>query len=81
MMKDWKNISYFKRAILIGSRNRRILWSDVTKIKGTESYKKNERNLFCLKQVLLEKIKPAIKEKKNSKVVVRDHSGQFPVQY
>ena len=83
MIKDWKNISYFKRAILIGSRtcvyfnqNRYTL----IKIKGTESWKKNERNLLCLKEVLLEKRKPQNNQKIfNSECA--ESLGQCPVQY
>ena len=86
MIKDCKNISYFKRAILIGSRTG-VYFNQkrytLIKIKGKESWKKNERNRSCLKQVLLGT--QAIKQTASrviaraSKVITRDHSGQRPV--
>ena len=67
-----------KRAILIRPGVYSTLMFD--KREGKESWKKKKMNLLCLKQVFFRNVFYK-STKKSSRVIVRDHSGQSPVQY
>ena len=72
---DSKNIAKFKRAILIGGELGVYSRLMLNKTEGKESLKKKERNVLY-QSILFQKT-----TRKSSRVIVRDHSGQCPVQY
>jgi len=65
---DWKNIANFKHAILM-----------LNKTEGKESRKKKKR-IFYVKASSFRNVRDKTATK-SSRVIVRDHSGQCPVQY
>jgi len=75
---DWNNIATFKLAILIGSRLGVYSRLMLNKKQGKELEEK--KGIIYVKASFFKNVSHKT-TRKSSRVIVRDHSGQCPVQY